>query len=96
VGYGAAAKANTFLNFSKIKLDFIIDDNTLKQNKFTPGQKIPIYSIQKLKKYKNQKRLYILPLAWNFFDEIKNKIKNYRIKKNDLFIKFHPKVQIVK
>ena len=96
VGYGAAAKANTFLNFSKIKLDFIIDDNTLKQNKFTPGQKIPICSIQKLKKYKNQKRLYILPLAWNFFDEIKNKIKNYRIKKNDLFIKFHPKVQIVK
>jgi 2-polyprenyl-3-methyl-5-hydroxy-6-metoxy-1,4-benzoquinol methylase len=96
IGYGAAAKANTFLNFSKIKLDFIIDDNTLKQNKFTPGQKIPIYSIQKLKKYKNKKRIYILPLAWNFFDEIKNKIKNYRTKNNDLFIKFHPKVQIVK
>ena len=96
IGYGAAAKANTFLNFSKIKLDFIIDDNTLKQNKFTPGQKIPIYSIQKLKKYKNQKRLYILPLAWNFFDEIKNKIKNCRAKKIDLFIKFHPRVLIVK
>jgi 2-polyprenyl-3-methyl-5-hydroxy-6-metoxy-1,4-benzoquinol methylase len=96
IGYGAAAKANTFLNFSKIKLNFIIDDNTLKQNKFTPGQKIPIYSIQELKKYKNQKKLYILPLAWNFFDEIKNKIKNYRTKNNDLFIKFNPKVQIVK
>ncbi|MFN9898842.1 MAG: hypothetical protein ACK55Z_08645, partial [bacterium] len=30
-GYGAAAKGNTLLNFSKIKLDFIIDDNELKQ-----------------------------------------------------------------
>jgi len=96
IGYGAAAKANTFLNFSKIKLDFIIDDNPLKQNKFTPGQKIPIYSMQKLKKYENQKKIYVLPLAWNFFNEIKNKIKNYRNKNTDLFIKFHHKVKIIK
>ena len=85
-----------FLNFSKIKLDFIIDDNPLKQNKFTPGQKIPIYSIQKLKKYENQKKIYILPLAWNFFNEIKNKIKNYRNKNKDLFIKFHHEVKLIK
>ena len=95
-GYGAAAKANTFLNFSKIKLNFIIDDNPLKQNKFTPGQNIPIYSINKLDEFKDSEKLYVLPLAWNFFDEIKNKIKKNRNKKKDIFIKFHPKIKIVK
>ena len=35
VGYGAAAKGNTLLNFGKITLDFIIDDNPLKQNLLT-------------------------------------------------------------
>ena len=96
IGYGAAAKSNTFLNLSKIKLNFIIDDNHLKQNKFTPGQKIPIFSIQELNKYKGQKKIFFIPLAWNFFKEIKNKIKKFRGKKKDLFIKFHPKVKIVK
>ena len=96
IGYGAAAKSNTFLNLSKIKLNFIIDDNHLKQNKFTPGQKIPIFSIQELNKYKGQKKIFFIPLAWNFFKEIKNKIKKFRGKKKDLFIKFHPEVKIVK
>ncbi len=96
VGYGAAAKSNTFLNFSKIKLDFIIDDNTLKQNKFTPGQKIPIFSIKELNKYKKIKKIFFIPLAWNFFDEIKNKIQKFRKSNKDLFIKFHPYVKITK
>lgn len=96
IGYGAAAKSNTFLNFSKIKLDFIIDDNTLKQNKFTPGQKIPIFSIKELSKYKKIKKIFFIPLAWNFFDEIKNKIQKFRKSNKDLFIKFHPYVKITR
>jgi 2-polyprenyl-3-methyl-5-hydroxy-6-metoxy-1,4-benzoquinol methylase len=96
VGYGAAAKSNTFLNFSKIKLNFIIDDNTFKQNKFTPGQKIPIFSIKELSKYKKIKKIFFIPLAWNFFDEIKNKIQKFRKSNKDLFIKFHPHVEITR
>ena len=64
IGYGAAAKANTFLNFTKLKFDFIIDDNKLKQNKFCPGSKIPIKSLSFLKQYKED--IYLVPLAWNF------------------------------
>jgi 2-polyprenyl-3-methyl-5-hydroxy-6-metoxy-1,4-benzoquinol methylase len=94
IGYGAAAKSNTFLNFSKIKINFIIDDNILKQNKFTPGSKIPIYSIKKLEEYKKYKKIYFLPLAWNFFDEIKEKIQSVRKNFNDSFIKYHPKIKI--
>jgi len=44
VGYGAPAKATTALNFFGIskEIDFIVEDNKLKHNKFIPGVKIPI------------------------------------------------------
>jgi 2-polyprenyl-3-methyl-5-hydroxy-6-metoxy-1,4-benzoquinol methylase len=42
VGFGAAAKGMTLLNFGKIKLDYIVDDNPLKWELLTPGMNIPI------------------------------------------------------
>ena len=92
IGYGAAAKANTFLNFSGIKFDFIIDDNKLKQNKFCPGSKIPIKSIKFIKRYKND--IYIVPLAWNFYKEIKQRVIKVRKKNKDKFITCYPKFKI--
>ena len=46
IGYGSPAKATTALNFFGIseEIDFIIEDNKLKQGKFLPGMKIPIKS----------------------------------------------------
>ena len=46
IGYGAPAKATTALNFFGIseEIDFIVEDNKLKHNKFIPGVKIPIKS----------------------------------------------------
>ena len=35
VGYGAAAKGNTFLNFAEVDLDYIVDDNELKWDLMT-------------------------------------------------------------
>ena len=92
IGYGAAAKANTFLNYSKIKFDFIIDDNKLKQNKFCPGNKTPIKPISFLSSYKEN--IYIVPLAWNFFREIKRRVLNARKKNKDKFVLFYPKFKI--
>ena len=92
IGYGAAAKANTFLNFSKVKFEIIIDDNKLKQNKFCPGSKIPIKSLNFIKNYKNN--IYIVPLAWNFYKEIKKRVKSVRRKNKDKFIVFFPKFKI--
>jgi 2-polyprenyl-3-methyl-5-hydroxy-6-metoxy-1,4-benzoquinol methylase len=94
IGYGAAAKANTFLNFSEIKLDYVIDDNKFKQNKYCPGSQIPIKSRSLLKKIK--KNIYVLPLAWNFYREIKNKVKNTRPKNNDKFILCFPNFKVEK
>lgn len=93
VGYGAAAKGMTLLNFGNLYLDFIIDDNPLKQGKFTPGTHIPIESIDMLDNCDDLNVAFV-PLAWNFFDEIKGKIKTKRDRKDDAFIRYFPKLNI--
>jgi len=76
VGYGSPAKATTLLNFCEVnnkEIDFIVDDNPLKQGLIVPGVKIPIKSSEALKGYRPN---YIIILAWNFAEEIiKNNIK---------------------
>ncbi len=71
IGYGSPAKATTALNFFGIsnEIEYIVEDNKLKQGKFLPGMKIPIVSKKSLK----EKPDYALVLAWNFFDEIKKR-----------------------
>ncbi len=69
IGYGAPAKATTALNFFGISKDinFVVEDNKLKHNKFIPGVKIPIKSKSQIKSKKNT----LIVLAWNFYKEIK-------------------------
>jgi len=69
IGYGAPAKATTALNFFGVseEIDFIVEDNSLKHNKFIPGVKIPIKNKSKIKSKNN----VMLVLAWNFYDDIK-------------------------
>ena len=88
-GYGAAAKGMTLLNFGQIQLDFIIDDNPLKQNLFTPGMHIPVLSIDILKEVEDMNVVFV-PLAWNFFHEISENIKTARNKEDDVFLKYAP------
>ena len=71
VGYGSPAKATTVLNYYGIdneSIDYIIEDNKLKHNRFLPGMKIPIMS--KTDAIKSPPD-YILVLAWNFLEDIK-------------------------
>ena len=69
IGYGAPAKATTALNFFGIteEINFIVEDNKLKHNKFIPGVKIPIKNKSSVKDKKNT----LLVLAWNFYNDIK-------------------------
>lgn len=92
-GYGAAAKGMTLLNFGNIQLDFIVDDNPLKQGRFTPGTHIPVESIDILDECQDLNVAFV-PLAWNFFDEIKSKIKSKRDRADDAFIRYFPKINI--
>ncbi|MDB4231215.1 NAD-dependent epimerase/dehydratase family protein [Candidatus Pelagibacter sp.] len=74
IGYGAPAKATTALNFFNIRkeIDYIVEDNKLKQGKYVPGVNIKISSKKEIK----NKNKAILVLAWNFFDEIKKNNSN--------------------
>lgn len=76
-GYGAPAKATTltsFLDITADKINFIVDKNPLKQKKFMPGSRIPIYSPDYINKYKPK---YLFNFAWNFLDEILIENKSY-------------------
>lgn len=70
-GYGSPAKATTSLNYFGIDsslIDYTIEDNEMKNNKFIPGVKIPI----KNKSYcLNNPPDVIIVMAWNFFNVIK-------------------------
>ncbi len=76
IGYGAAAKGNTLLNYCGIKSDllkFIADKAESKQNLYMPGSHIPI----KHPKYLDYENIdYLLVLPWNLIKEIKNEHKN--------------------
>ena len=74
IGYGAPAKATTALNFFGIskEIDFIVEDNNLKHNKFIPGVKIAIKSKSQIKNKKN----ILIVLAWNFYNDIKKNNSN--------------------
>ena len=83
IGFGAPAKATTALNFFGIRneIDFIVEDNKLKHNKFVPGVKIPIKSKLNIKNKDN----ILLVLAWNFYNFIKK--NNSEISNNFVNIK---------
>jgi len=93
VGYGAAAKGNTLLNFGEVHLDYIIDDNPLKQGLYSPGMSTPVVPISILDQYAEIKVAFV-PLAWNFFTEIRKNIKGKRDREGDVFIRYFPTINI--
>jgi len=92
VGYGAAAKGNTILNYANIALEYIVDDNPLKQGLLTPGRSIPIENPERL--FQEDGPVVILVLAWNFFSEIQNRVIAHRPTANDWWIQYFPSVTV--
>jgi len=79
-GYGAAAKASTIINFCKFTnedINFIVDDNALKQNHLMPGSRIPIMPSSYLKKHPSD---FVIIFAWNFAAEIIGKLEDLKQK----------------
>ena len=92
VGYGAAAKGMTVLNANDIQLDWIVDDNELKQGLLTPGTNIPIKDRSSLD---TDEHVVVIPLAWNFFDEIKSNVEEIRQDKSTQYVQYFPNVMFV-
>ena len=75
--YGAPAKATTLMyhfGLDSSVLDYVVDDNPLKQGMFTPGLHIPVHSPDELYR---QKPDYVLLLAWNFAAQLVEKHRHY-------------------
>jgi len=78
VGYGAAAKGNTLLNYCGIGSDFIeyvVDRSPYKQGLYLPGRHIPIKSPEKISETKPD---YLLILPWNIKDEVMEQMSHIR------------------
>jgi hypothetical protein len=78
VGYGAAAKGNTLLNYAGVKPDLLVwvaDANPHKQGKYLPGSRIPIVSPAQIALEKPD---YILVLPWNLLHEVSQQLAQVR------------------
>lgn len=78
VAFGSPAKAVTLFHTLKLTdglIDACIEENPLKVGKYLPGTNIPIVGSDYLYKEKPD---FVLVLAWNFFDNIYKRHKNYR------------------
>lgn len=95
VGYGAAAKGNTFINYCGIRndfIDYVVDDSPHKQNKLLPGSRIPVYPSAKIRETKPD---YVLIFPWNLKKEISDKLRFIR-KWGGVCLVAIPKVELIK
>jgi SAM-dependent methyltransferase len=93
VGYGAAAKGNTLMNYAGIKtdlIDFVVDANPYKQNKYLPGSHLPVVNEQALMEAKPD---YIIIFPWNIKNEIVDQL-NYVRDWGTQFVTVIPSIEI--
>ena len=95
VGYGAAAKGNTLLNFAGAKSDlikYVVDRSPHKQGKYMPGSRIPIVSEDRLK---SDKPDYVVIFPWNLSEEIAEQL-SYLSSNGTKFVTAVPQLLIFK
>ncbi|MEN8203757.1 MAG: class I SAM-dependent methyltransferase, partial [Bacteroidota bacterium] len=94
VGYGAAAKGNTLLNYCGIKgndlIAFVSDASPYKQNKFLPASRIKVKSPDAIKRYKPD---YLIIFPWNLKTEISERLSYIR-DWGGQFVSFIPELSI--
>ena len=94
IGYGAAAKGNTLMNYCGIKgtdlIQFVVDASPHKQDKFLPASHIPVKGLESIKEYKPD---YVIILPWNLKKEIAEQLSYIR-DWGGKFVTFIPKTNI--
>lgn len=84
VGYGAAAKGNTLLNYAGVRsdlLEYVVDNNPAKQGTFLPGSRIPVVAEEVLIRDRPDR---ILVLPWNIRDEIVQRLESIGFSSGDI------------
>ncbi|MDC1160491.1 class I SAM-dependent methyltransferase [Luminiphilus sp.] len=93
VGYGAAAKGNTLLNYAGVKPDllpFVCDAAPAKQNRYMPGSHIPILAPEAIRQAGPD---FVVILPWNIADEVQAQLSPEL--PNTLFIIAVPVVKVL-
>ncbi len=92
-GYGASATVTTLLHHFEIGelIDFIVDDDKLRQGLFSPGYHIPVFAAGALSEKLPD---YVMILAWQYAEPIMKKNQAY-LEQGGHFIVPLPKLQIV-
>lgn len=70
VGYGAAAKGNTLLNYAGVRpdlLNYVVDASPHKQGRYLPGSRIPVVAEARLR---GSRPDFVVILPWNLREEI--------------------------
>jgi SAM-dependent methyltransferase len=78
VGYGAAAKGNTLLNYCGVstrEVAYVVDRSPHKQGHFLPGTHLPVFAPEKLL---SDRPDYVIVLAWNLLDEVQASLPEVR------------------
>ena len=94
VGYGAAAKGSTLMNFSGVGpdlLSYVVDKNIEKQGKYMPGSRIPIVEESRLK---IDQPHYVVIFPWNIQQEIMEQLKYIQDWKGK-FVTFIPYLSVI-
>lgn len=94
IGYGAAAKGNTLLNYCGMRtdfLDYVVDRSPLKQGKLLPGTRIPIEAPERIRQTRPR---CVLVLPWNIKDEIAEQLAFVKEWGGDLVVPI-PEVEIL-
>jgi SAM-dependent methyltransferase len=78
VGYGAAAKGNTLLNYAGVKPDllaFVVDASPHKQGLYLPGSHVPVVAETRIRESKPD---FVVIFPWNLRSEITEQLHYIR------------------
>jgi len=94
IGYGAAAKGNTLLNYCGVRgndlIEFVVDASPHKQNKYLPASHILVKDLDSISEFKPD---YVIILPWNLKKEIGAQL-NYIKDWGGEFVTFIPDLNI--
>lgn len=91
-GFASSRAATTLIKYFDIadKIDFIVDDNEDKHNKFTPGSRIEVLPSEKIYEKKPD---YLIIFAWEWSEQIIKKHDRF-ISDGGTFIKIFPELSL--
>jgi SAM-dependent methyltransferase len=78
IGYGAAAKGNTLLNFAGVRRDLlpvVVDLNPAKVGTWLPGSRIPVVAEQRIRELRPD---FVIILPWNIKAEVMDQLAYVR------------------